>query len=149
MSRMDYSKVNWNAKTNWEFCGSYENMREVWNRYWDNFGVRFPIEEFGYKTPYKGLAFKKGDVVTYTQDNGERIFAIVDIPVEDTSGYFYIMLPDGTHAHVLPGDIQKRIALAEIPDELMTLARAEAAAASVDLSRCPLKKAGVCMEAGQ
>lgn len=45
--------------------------------------------------------------------------------------------------------IPKRIAPAGIPDELMTLARAEAASASVDLSRCPLKKAVVCMEAEQ
>lgn len=146
MSRIDYGKISWNAKTNWEFCGSYENLREVWNRYWDNFGVRLSIEEFGYKTPYKGLAFKKGDVVTYTQDNGERIFAVVDIPV-NAGGYFCILLPDGHQAQIVPGNIPERIAPAEIPDELMTLARAEAVTASVDLSRCPLKKAGVCMEA--
>ena len=145
MGKMDYGKINWNAKTNWQFCGSYENLREIWNRYWNHVGVRISIEEFGYKHPRRGLAFEKGDVVKYTYDSGEQVFAVVDDPLSD-GGYFYIILPDGHQAQVVPNNIPERVAPAGIPDELMTLARAEAAAASVDLSRCPLKKAGACME---
>ena len=66
MGKMDYGKINWNAKTNWQFCGSYENLREIWNRYWNHVGVKVSIEEFGYRIPFRGLAFKKGDVVKYT-----------------------------------------------------------------------------------
>jgi hypothetical protein len=47
---------------------------------------------------------------------------------------------------VHPNYLGKQVVAAGIPDELMALARAEAAAASVDLSKCPLKKAGACME---
>ena len=145
MGKIDYGKIDWNAKTNWQFCGSYNNLQEVWNRHQDCVGVAVSIGEFGYQRPYRGLAFKKGDVVKYTCDSGKQVFAVVDNPLSD-GGYFYIILPDGHQAQVVPNNIPERVAPAGIPDELMALARAETAAASVDLSRCPLKKAGACME---
>lgn len=145
MGKIDYGKIDWKARTNWQFCGSYENLREMWNRYAERCGVRFPIEEFGYRAPRIGLAYEKGDVVEYTCNNGEKVFAVVDNPLSP-NGYFCVALPDRRQVQIVPDNIPERIAQARIPDELMALARAEAAAASVDLSRCPLKKAGACME---
>lgn len=144
MGKIDYEKLNWEAKTNWEFCGSYENLREVWNRTWEYIGIRVPIEEFGYKFPYKGLAFKKGDIVKYTSDDGEQSLAVVDTPV--SSGcWFVIRLSSGKKLSIAPGQVHKRIAPAGIPEELMALARAEAGK-PIDLSKCPLKEAGACMK---
>ena len=145
MSKIDYEKINWNAKTNWEFCGSYENLREVWNRCYEYIGLWVPIEEFGYKAPYKGIAFKKGDIVRYTPDIGEQALGVVDVPV-DGNGWFAIRLDSGRVLKVHPNKLGECVAPAGIPDELMALARAEAATASVDLSKCPLKKADACME---
>lgn len=145
MGKMDYGKIDWKATTNWQFCGSYENLREVWNRYRSHVGVEVSIEELGYRLPFRGFAFEKGDVVKYTCDSGEQVFAVVDNPL-GSGGYFYIILPDGHQAKIAPSNVPERIAPAGIPNELMALARAETAAASVDLSRCPLKKAGACME---
>lgn len=146
MSMVDYRKINWNAKTNWEFCGSYENLREVWNRYGEHTGIRLSIEEFGYKLPLRGLAFERGDVVKYTPTAGEPVLGVVNLPVMH-NGWFNIRKSDGETLDVHPNMLGKCVAPAGIPDELMALARAEAAAASVDLSKCPLKKAGACMEA--
>lgn len=145
MSKVDRGKINWNAKTNWEFCGSYENLREVWNRHAEHVGVKFPIEEFGYRYPLKGLAFEKGDIVKYTPDVGEQVLGIVAAPVNN-GGWFAIRKDNGQILTVHPDKLGECVAPAGIPDELMALARAEAAAASVDLSKCPLKKAGACME---
>jgi hypothetical protein len=143
MRKIDYSKIKWNATTNWEFCGSYDNLREVWERHWEYIGLRVPIEEFGYNRPRKGLAFKKGDVVTYTE--GDRsMFAVVEDPVSST-GYFYVRVSDGSRVVVHPSHIGSRVLVADIPGELMALARAEVGK-PLDLSKCPLKKAGACMK---
>lgn len=145
MSKIDYAKINWDAQTNWNFCGNYANLREMWNRYWSHVGIRTPIEEFGYKFPCKGLAFEKGDVVKYTPANGEPMLGVVDAPV-NSSGWFSVRLSNGDVMNIHPNDLGKRLVRAAIPDELMALARVEVAATTVDLSKCPLKKAGVCME---
>lgn len=142
---MNYEKINWKANTNWGFYGSYENLQEAWNRCWEYVGIRVSIEEFGYKLPCKGLAFKKGDIVRYTPADGEPMLCVVDTPVGD-NGWFTLRLSSGRTTKVHPNHLGERVVTAGIPDELMALARAEAAAASVDLSKCPLKKAGACME---
>lgn len=143
MRKIDYSKIKWDAKTNWEFCGSKENLLEVWNRAGACRGVRIPVEEFGYSKPSPGLAFAKGDVVVYSHDEVSSL-AVVDIPLSD-NGYFYIRLPDGHQVQVHPRELAVKVKIAGIPDELMALARAEAGK-PVDFSKCPLKKPA-CTEA--
>lgn len=143
MRKIDYSKIKWDAATNWEFCGSKENLREVWRRASEHRGVKLAIEEFGYSKPIKGYAFEKGDVVTYT--GGDRpMLAIVDTPVGGI-GYFCIRMPDGHQLMVQPNDISRHVSIADIPEELIMLARAEAGK-PLDLSRCPLKDPGTCMK---
>lgn len=146
MRKIDYGKIKWNATTNWEFCGSKENLKEVWDRASECRGVRTSIEEFGYGKPSPGLAFEKGDVVVYVGDEVTS-FAVVDIPLSD-SGYFYIRIPDGHQVQVHPRELAVKVKIADIPDELMALARAEAGK-PLDLSKCPLKKAGACMKGGE
>ena len=143
MRKIDYSKIKWDAATNWEFCGSKENLKEVWRRASEHRGVKLAIEEFGYSKPIKGYAFEKGDVVTYT--GGDRpMLAIVDIPVSG-NGYFCIRIPDGHQLMVHPNVISRHVSIADIPEELIMLARAEAGK-PLDLSRCPLKDPGMCMK---
>lgn len=146
MRKIDYSKIKWGAATNWEFCGSKENLEEVWNRASMRRGVRTSIEEFGYCKPNPGFAFEKGDVVVYA--NGETTsFAVVDIPFSD-NGYFYIRRPDGQQVQVHPRELALKVKIADIPDELVALARAEAGK-PLDLSKCPLKNACMCMKGGE
>ena len=148
MRKIDYSRIKWDAATNWEFCGSKENLKEVWDRASKRRGVRISVEEFGYSKPNPGLAFEKGDVVVYVDDETKfKMFAVVDVPLRD-KGYFYIRLPDGHQLQLHPREIAVKVKIAAIPDELMALARAEAAK-PLDLSKCPLKEAGACMKGGE
>lgn len=140
MRKIDYSKIKWNAATNWEFCGSKENLEEVWKR---ASGRRISIEEFGYNKPTPGYAYERGDVVTYIGDDSP-MFAVVEIPVS-SSGYLYVRLPDGHQLQVHPRDLASQVSIADIPDELMALARAEAGK-PLDFSKCPLKDPGACMK---
>lgn len=137
--KIDYSKIDWNAKTNWAFCGTKENLRTVWERNWEYIGVRVPIEEFAYEKPRKGLAFAKGDVVIYSTPGHAPRYAIVTEPVNKSNGYTYIRAANREHFAIHPGNLPGFLAIADIPDELIALARAEAGKA-VDLSKCPLKK---------
>lgn len=146
MRKIDYSKIKWNALTNWEFCGSRDNLREMWNRASELYGVRRSIEEFGYHKPNPGYAYEKGDVVTYT-GHGRPMLAVVDTPVS-SNGYLYIRLPDGSDIKIHPRNIASEMSIADIPDELMALARAEAGK-PIDLSKCPLKDPGVCIRGGE
>lgn len=145
--KIDYSKINWNAKTNWEFCGTKENLRMVWDRYWDYLGVRVQIEEFAYEKPRRGLAFARGDVVTYKNPGSVQApkYATVVYPASNDNGFLCIRLADGQEVAVHPDDIPACIAIADIPDELVALARAEAGK-PLSLSKCPLKKPA-CMGA--
>ena len=147
MRKIDYGKIKWNASTNWEFCGSKENLKEVLDRYYRACGIKFSVEEFGYMRPNQGLAYDKGDVVAYYVDGNFSTLAVVDIPLSD-NGYFYIRLPDGRQVQVHPTEIAAKVKIADIPDELMALARAEAGK-PLDLSKCPLKEAGACMKGGE
>lgn len=147
MRKIDYGKIKWGARTNWEFCGSKENLREVWNRTWEYLGIRVSIEEFGYNVPRLGLVYEKGDVVTYT-DGDRSIFAVVDTPVDSTTGYFYVRIASGHRLKIHPGDLARKVSIADIPDELMSLARMEAGK-PLDISKCPLKEAGACMKGGE
>ena len=142
MRKIDYKKIKWDAATNWEFCGSKKNLREVWNRTWENIGIQVPIEEFGYELPRRGLAYDKGDVVTYTGQS-RPMLAVVDTPV-GTDGYFYVRLPDGSKLKIHPNEVAKKVSIADIPEELVALARAEAGK-TIDFSKCPLKDPGVCV----
>lgn len=143
MRKIDYGKIKWDAATNWEFCGSKENLKEVWMRASGHRGVRLSIEEFGYCKPIPGYAYEKGDVVTFTE-NSRTMFAVVDIPVT-TTGYLYIRLSDGSRTSVHHGDLADLVSIADVPDELMALARVEAGK-PIDLSKCPLKDPGACMK---
>lgn len=143
MRKINYEKIKWGAATNWEFCGSEKNLKEVFDRYYRACGVKFSMEEFGYMRPNPGLAFDKGDVVVYT-DGEFTSFAVVDIPLSD-NGYFYIRIPDGHQVKIHPRNIAVNVKVADIPDELMALARAEAGK-PLDLSKCPLKDQGACMK---
>lgn len=146
MRKIDYGKIKWDAATNWEFCGSKENLKEVHARASGHRGVRLSIEEFGYNRPNPGYAYERGDVVTYTE--GDRpMLAVVDTPVNG-NGYFYVRVPDGHLLPVHPSNIASRVSIADIPDELMALARAEAGK-PIDLSKCPLKNQGACMKGGE
>lgn len=146
MRKIDYGKIKWGAATNWEFCGSKKNLKEVWDRASKGRGVRLSIEEFGYDKPNPGYAYEKGDVVTYTGGD-HPMLAVVDIPVS-VNGYFYVRLPDGHQLQVYPRDIADQVSIADIPDELMALARAEAGR-PLDFSKCPLKDQGACMKGGE
>lgn len=146
MRKIDYSKIKWNATTNWEFCGSKENLEEVHRRASGHRGVRLSIKEFGYDKPNPGYAYEKGDVVTYT-NNDLSMLAVVDIPV-NSNGYFYIRLPNGDREMVHPRALANLVSIADIPDELMALARAEAGK-PLDFSKCPLKDPGACMKGGE
>lgn len=143
MRKINYGKIKWGASTNWEFCGSKENLKEVWMRASGNSGERMSIEEFGYNKPRPGYAFEKGDVVTCTGDDLPRL-AVVDVPVSAT-GYLYVRRPDGYRIAVHPSILGVNVMIADIPEELMALARAEAGK-PIDLSKCPLKDAGACMK---
>lgn len=146
MRKIDYSMIKWDADTNWEFCGSKKNLKEVWDRASKDRGVRISIEEFGYDKPNPGYAYEKGDVVTYTGDD-RTMLAVVDAPVS-SNGYFYVRLPNGHKFQIHPGELASKVSIADIPDELMALARAEAGK-PLDLSKCPLKDQGACMKGGE
>lgn len=135
---IDYSKIRWDAPTYWEFCGTKENLRKVWDNCHENLGIRNPIESFGYEKPIKGLAFTKGDVVTYSAPNEAPRYATVTAPCT-CNGNFCILFANGEEVAVHPSDIPTCIAIAGIPDELVALARAEAGK-PLDLSKCPLRK---------
>ena len=143
--KIDYGKINWDAKTNWEFCGTKENLRMVWDRCWECLGVRVPIEEFAYGSPRRGLAFAKGDVVTYSSPNEVPRLATVIDPCNRSTGYFYIRFASGENLPIHPSNVPNYIVIADIPDELVALARAEAGK-PLDFSKCPLKKPA-CAEA--
>ena len=147
MRKIDYSKIRWGAATNWGFCGSKENLKEIRDRYYKAVGIGYSVEEFGYRRPCPGLAFDKGDVVVYT-DGEFSSFAVVDIPLCCDNGYFYIRFPDGNQLRVHPGNLVAKVKIADIPDELMALARSEAGK-PLDISKCPLKEAGACMKGGE
>lgn len=148
MRKIDYSKIKWDANTNWEFCGSKENLREVFNRYNSavfgrGFGPSTEEFEFGYKYPNQGLAFDKGDIVTFHGDNVTAL-AVVVTPVT-SAGYFEVRFADGSTSLIHPCELNEKVEISDIPDELMALARAEAGK-PLDLSKCPLKNAGACMK---
>lgn len=144
---MDYTKIKWGAKTFWEFCGSYENFRQVKENYYKCFGMSFSAEEFGYRTPTNGFAYGEGDVVT-CKHNGETLYAVVVKPYSIECGYgaLVIKLYNGTALYVKNEDIPTKIAIAKVPAELIAPARAEAGKATPILEKCPLKKVGACME---
>ena len=147
MRKIDYSKIKWNAATNWEFCGSAKNLEEVCERHCRFIGGTSTVVDIAYNRPIKSLAYDKGDVVTCTLSNGTVSFAVVRNPLTDT-GYLEIMLADGTTMLITQDDLTKMVKIADIPYELVALARAEAGR-PLDLSKCPLKDAGVCMKGGE
>lgn len=136
MGKIDYSKINWKARTYWEFCGTKDNLMEVWKRAFKRRGMRIRLAEFGYRAPYVGFAYEKGDVVTYSGSNYSGL-AVVDTPV--SNGSFFIRFPDGSRIAIRPNEIEKKISIAEIPEELILLARAEAGK-PLGISKCPLGK---------
>lgn len=146
MRKIDYSSIKWNAATNWEFCGSEKNLKEVWNRVSEHRGVRLPIEEFGYCKPTPGHAYEEGDIVTCTEGDSP-ILVVVDTPVS-SNGYFYVRTSAGSRIAIHPRNLESQVSIADIPEELIALARAEAGK-PIDLSKCPLKDQGACMKGGE
>jgi hypothetical protein len=146
MRKIDYSEIKWDADTNWEFCGSLKNLKEVWNRASEHRGVRVSIEEFGYNKPNPGYAYEEGDIVSYTEGD-HTMLAVVVSPVFH-NGQFYARLADGQPLHVNPNDLGDLVSIADIPDELMALARVAAGKPPFDPSKCPLKDPGACMKGG-
>lgn len=143
MRKIDYGKIKWDAATNWEFCGSKENLKEICDRHYRICGVRYPLEEFGYMTPRRPLAYDAGDVVTY-RGSSVTALAVVVTPITDT-GYFKLKFADGSKVLIHPNVLNKKVSIADIPEELIMLARAEAGK-PFDLSKCPLKDPGACMK---
>ena len=146
MRKINYSKIRWDAKTNWEFCGSKENLRETCDRHYRICGVRYPVEEFGYLTPLRQLAYDVGDIVMF-HGSSTNVLAVVVTPITDT-GYFKLKFADGSTMLIHPNELNAKVEIANIPDELVALARAEANK-PLDLSKCPLKDAGACMRGGE
>ena len=146
MRKIDYGKIKWDAATNWEFCGSKENLTEICDRHYRICGVRYPFEEFGYLTPRRSLAYDAGDIVKF-HGSSATVLAVVVTPITST-GYFRVRFADGSTELVHPNKLNATVEIADIPDELIALARAEAGK-PIDLSKCPLKKAGACMKGGE
>lgn len=136
--KIDYDKIKWDASTYWEFCGTKGNLRIVWDRYKEHFSVQVPIEEFAYGAPHMGLAFARGDIVTYNVPKSAPRYATVTNPAS-SNGYLYICFANGEDLAVHPSSVSDCLAIADIPDELIALARAEAGK-PLDFSKCPLKK---------
>lgn len=147
MRKIDYSELKWDADTNWEFCGSEKNLKEVWRRASEHRGVRLPIEEFGYDRPIRGYAYEKGDIVTHVGEDGRPTLAVVDAPV-NSNGYFCARRSDGQRILIHPANLGSLVSMADIPEELMALARVEAGK-PLDFSKCPLKDPGACMKGGE
>ena len=148
--KIDYSEIRWDASTNWEFCGTFQNLRVVWERYNKYFGSDEPIEEFAYKKPRRSLAFDTGDVVLFTDTRGSgravkvvKQYAVVSRPC-DKYAALHVRIADGSVFMVCSNEIPERVSIADIPEELMALARAEAGK-PMDFSKCPLRKPA-CME---
>lgn len=137
MRKIGYSRIKWGATTNWEFCGSKENLLEVCRRASEHRGARIPIEEFGYSKPNPVHAYKTGDVVSCTV-NGHQTLSVVEIPAA-TDEWFYVRLPNGHWLRFSPIEIASKVSIADVPEELVMLARAEAGM-PIDPSKCPLKE---------
>lgn len=147
MGKINYRAIKWNAKTYGEFCGSAANLDEMFvrvGRYPGHAGMR--LADFVYRTTDPVFAYTKGDVVTTT--GSPRRFATVTgrITHDDFYRHLEIQFADGTATTVRSDKVAESIAPADIPAELIALARAEAGKAP-DLSKCPLKRQGACMEA--
>ena len=142
--KINYNKINWNASTFWEFCGTKENLRVVFDRCRERSGIKASIEEFAYNKPRINFAFAKGDIVTYRAPNMEPRYATVYDNNWGGNGNLYIRFANGDHISIHPDNIPSFIAIADIPEELIALARMEAGK-SIDLSKCPLRNQ-VCIK---
>ena len=136
--KINYNKINWNASTYWEFCGTKENLRTVFDRCRECSNIQSSIEEFAYNKPRIGFAFAKGDIVTYRAPHMEPRYATVYDNDWGCTGSLYIRLANGDHISIHPDNIPSFIAIADIPEELVALARAEAGK-PIDFSECPLR----------
>lgn len=141
MGKIDYKSIRWNAATNWEFCGTLQNMKEMLDRRYARTGVRCPLD-FGYEKADHTLAFDMKDVVIY-HEAGDRCDGKFATVYAYSGGSLWILFADGETRAVRPDKIAQSLSIAPIPAELMELARAEAG--SVDISKCPLKNEVACM----
>lgn len=151
MGKIAYDDIRWNARTNWEFWNGANNILEAYRRS-PVYDGRPTLAVFGYREPDAVAAFAVGDVVVYrakgSQHDG-KFAAVYKISLDTdlVSLKMWIKFANGETIGVRHSDIVKgTVAPAEIPDELVALARAEAGK-PIDFSKCPLKKPGACMEA--
>lgn len=146
MRKINYKAIRWGAGTYGEFCGSAANLREMYGRVCKYPGFAgMTMSDFVYRKADPVFAYEKGDVVT-TTGNPKRFATVTGkITKDDFRRYLEIQFSDGSVTTVGSDEVAASLAPADIPDELVALARAEAGKAP-DLSKCPLKNPS-CMEA--
>ena len=127
MGKINYRAIVWDAGTYGEFCGSPANLNEMFDRvgkYPGHRGMR--LADFVYKVADPVFAYAKGDVVT-TVWNPSRFATVTGkITEDDFRRYLEIQFADGTVTTVGSDKVAESIAPADIPEELIALARAEA-----------------------
>lgn len=147
MGKINYRAIRWGAGTYGEFCGSAANLDEMYNRvckYPKHDSMR--LADFVYRKADPVFAYAKGDVVMTTGSSGRFATVTGRITEDDFRRYLEIRFSDGSVTTVGSDKVWASLTPADIPDELIALARAEAGK-TPDLSKCPLKRQGACMEA--
>lgn len=147
--KLDYGKLDWNAKSNWAFAGTAENLRFLSKRWMSRRNnSSTSIEEFAYMPPDRTLAYGVGDVVVFRSatppSKYDGQYAVVSMYASNP--FLRLKFSDGATTDIRENEVQRCISPAKVPAELIALARAEAGT-PVDLSKCPLRKAGACLEA--
>lgn len=142
MNKINFSKINWDAKNNWEFWGCQENLEEAYQRSPCNHPT---YVSFGYDSPDPTLVYVPGDVVVFRNSESAYNGKFAVVYLRSSTPYLHIRFADGSECALEGNEIHAKLSLAEVPAELIALARAEAGS-PVDVSKCPLKRP-CCTEA--
>lgn len=142
MSKINFSKINWAAKKNWDFWGCPENLEEAYQRSPCNHPT---YVSFGYDSPDPSVVYAPGDVVVFRNSESTRDGKFAVVISRSANPSLRIRFSDGAECDVGGSEIHAKLSPAEVPAELIALARAEAGS-PVDLSKCPLKRP-CCTEA--
>lgn len=143
MSKINFSKINWSAKKNWEFWGCQENLEEAYKRSPCNRPSTYV--SFGYDSPDPTIVYAPGDVVVFRDSESPHNGKFAVVILRSSTPYLHIRFADGAECGLEGSEIHAKLSPAEVPAELIALARAEAGS-PVDLSKCPLKRP-CCTEA--
>lgn len=147
MGKINYKAIRWNAETYGEFCGSAANLVEIHDRVCKHPGfIGVSLANFVYWKADPVFAYAKGDIVKTTGSSGRFATVTGRITEDDFRRYLEIQFSDGSVTTVGSNKVWASLMPADIPDVLIALARAEAGK-TPDLSKCPLKRQGACMEA--